>query len=330
MADAPRQNILVLSAGRRVSLLQGFMDAAKKLAPHSPRQVFAADMAPRLSAACQLADAHFSLPAARAQAYPAALKALCAAQNIGLVIPTIDTELPILATLRGAFARQGTAIVVSTEALVAECADKRRTGALFSRANFPTPPLYPADALRFPLLVKPYDGALSQGVRVLENANQLTPQILNNPKNIFCAYIDPETHSEFTIDLYFDRQSTLKCVVPRRRIEVRGGEVAKAVAEKNELVGLMFERFATLKGARGCLTFQLFRHNKTRAAYAIEINPRFGGGYPLSRHAGADFQAWLIAEYLEGRAIKRFEGWQDQTMMLRYDAEVILNATQGL
>lgn len=325
MAEAKRQNILVLSAGRRVSLLQGFKEAVK-----TPRHVFAADMAPHLSAACQVADAHFTLPVVSSEAYPAALAHLCATQNIGLVIPTIDPELPVLANLRDSFAALGTKIVVSDQALVADCADKRRTSALFKRHNFSTPKLYPATELPFPVLVKPYDGALSRGVELLEDKSQLTPQIRDNPKNIYCEYIDHKTHSEFTVDLYYDQNSTLKCVVPRRRIEVRGGEVAKAVVEKNELVALLFDKLGTLKGARGCLTFQLFRHHKTHAAWAIEINPRFGGGYPLSRHAGADFQAWLIAEYLDGHAISRFDDWRDQTMMLRYDAEVILNADQGL
>ena len=325
MPEALRQHILILSAGRRVSLLRGFKEASR-----GKRQVFAADMAPHLSAACQCADAHFTLPPVTAKTYPEALSALCRAEKIGLVIPTIDTELPVLATLRTQFAKEGTEIVVSDETLIAACADKRCTGALFDQHQLPVPKVFTLENLCFPALVKPYDGALSKGLKLLKSRDDLTQEIRDNPKNMYCEYIDHATHQEFTLDLYYDQYSTLKCVVPRRRLEVRGGEVAKAVAEKNELVALLFNRLGTLKGARGCLTLQLFRHHSTHAIWAIEINPRFGGGYPLSRHAGVDFQRWLIAEYLEGKSIERFENWQDQTMMLRYDAEVIVNANQGI
>jgi carbamoyl-phosphate synthase large subunit len=77
-------------------------------------------------------------------------------------------------------------------------------------------------------------------------------------------------------------------------------------------------------GLVGCVNIQLFRHNETKERWYIEMNPRFGGGYPLTRHSGADFQAWILAEYLGGEDISVFKDWQDQTIMLRFDDEVII------
>jgi carbamoyl-phosphate synthase large subunit len=62
----------------------------------------------------------------------------------------------------------------------------------------------------------------------------------------------------------------------------------------------------------------------------LEINPRFGGGFPLSNAAGADFTDWLIKEYLLGQKLPFYDLWSSDLVMLRYDAKVIVNATESL
>ena len=58
----------------------------------------------------------------------------------------------------------------------------------------------------------------------------------------------------------------------------------------------------------------------------IEINPRFGGGYPLSYSAGANYPGWLIAEYLQGKQLSKFSSWQANLLMLRYDQQILIHA----
>jgi carbamoyl-phosphate synthase large subunit len=65
------------------------------------------------------------------------------------------------------------------------------------------------------------------------------------------------------------------------------------------------------------LTIQFFLNKITRRKVAIEINPRFGGGYPLS-YLGANFPKWIIEEYLLDKKLIYFEDWEDN-LMLRYD-----------
>ena len=61
---------------------------------------------------------------------------------------------------------------------------------------------------------------------------ELTDSLLNNPKLMFMEYINPKYFHEYTIDAYYDKNSQLRCLVPRRRIEVRGGEISKGKTEK--------------------------------------------------------------------------------------------------
>jgi len=77
-------------------------------------------------------------------------------------------------------------------------------------------------------------------------------------------------------------------------------------------------------GARGCLTVQFFLNKKTNHIVGIEINPRFGGGYPLSYLAGANFPGWIIQEYLLNESIEYSETWEDNLLMLRYDHEILV------
>src|SRR5699024_1173357 len=114
-------------------------------------------------------------------------------------------------------------------------------------------------------------------------------------------------------------------VVPRKRIFVRAGEVNKGLAEKNEIVDFVKEKLADINGAIGCLTMQFFLGKKNRRIVGIEINSRFGGGYPLSYLAGANFPKWLIEEYYLNQSIAYFEDWENNLLMLRYDDEILVH-----
>lgn len=288
--------------------------------------MLAADAAPELSAAAQVADRSFRLPRVSAPDYADALFDLCRREGVRLVAPTIDTELRTLARLRARFEAAGVTLLACAERLIETFGDKRLTASFFRERGLETAALYARDAIRYPVFVKPFDGSLSAGAMLVRAAAEMTPAILDNPRNIFCEYIDHSEHTEFTCDLYYDRNGRLRCAVPRQRIEVRGGEVSKGRTAKGDVEEIFFDKLARIDGARGPLTVQLFRHNKTGRLVFNEVNARFGGGYPLARHAGADFQAWLIDEYFFGAAPPVRRDWKAGVLMLRYDAEVIIGA----
>ena len=74
----------------------------------------------------------------------------------------------------------------------------------------------------------------------------------------------------------------------------------------------------------GVITLQLFLTDDDKVRF-IEINPRFGGGVPLSIKAGANFPKWILQELLGEKARVRFDGYKDNLIMLRYDDEVWLD-----
>jgi len=154
---------------------------------------------------------------------------------------------------------------------------------------------------------------------------ELTDYHLNNPDLLFMEYIDPKMHDEYTVDAYYNRNGDLKCAVPRKRIFVRAGEINKGITEKNVLVPFVTKHLAHIEGAKGCLTMQFFLNRTTKQVIAIEINPRFGGGFPLSYAAGANYPKYLIEEYLLGKEIPVNNNWEDHLLMLRYDEAVFVS-----
>jgi carbamoyl-phosphate synthase large subunit len=142
---------------------------------------------------------------------------------------------------------------------------------------------------------------------------------------MFMEYLEKEEYEEYTIDMYYGKDNLVKCIVPRKRIAIRSGEINKGLTCKNLLVPFLKERLGYIKGAIGCLTLQVFLSKNSERIIGIEINPRFGGGFPLSYLAGANYPGWLIQEYYYHKEINYTEDWEDQLLMLRYDDEILIH-----
>lgn len=314
------KNILITSAGRRVELVQAFQEQA--LALNSDSKVFAIDLQPKLSAACKIADHYDQCPRVTDQTYLEYLLSYCLKNKIGLVIPTIDTELELLANEKEKFMHHGINLCVSSTKIIQTCRDKRKTGILFFKHRISYPEIYKIDNIKFPCFAKPYNGSCSIGARAIPNKDALTAEVLNDQDMIFMELID-KSYVEYTIDAYYDKTSHLKCIVPRKRIEVRAGEVSKGITKNNTIYADIIEKINFIDGAFGCLTIQVFVNEETNQYIGLEINPRFGGGYPLSYAAGANYPNWLIKEYLLEQKIPFFDSWQNNLLMLRYDAKIL-------
>jgi carbamoyl-phosphate synthase large subunit len=106
-------------------------------------------------------------------------------------------------------------------------------------------------------------------------------------------------------------------------MEVRAGEVSKGITVKDKrLMDLARAVAEALPGAFGPLNIQCFMDDSGKIQI-IEINARFGGGYPLAHRAGARFTDWLLDE-LEGKLPSWSDDWTDDLAMLRYDEAIFV------
>jgi carbamoyl-phosphate synthase large subunit len=315
-------NVLLTCIGRRVALLEAFRRALVRLRVKG--LLYGADSS-ACAAAWHRADRGLLVPPVQDPAYADELLAACRRHGIGMVIPLLDWELPVLAEARERFAAAGTRLVISSPRVVKICRDKQLTFEFLKSHGFDTPEVLPyAKARRgpFPLFIKPQYGSNAKNVHKVENARALALYHEGRGKSVIQEYLKGD---EYTVDVYAGLQDGVpRVAVPRKRLSVRGGEVVKARTVRH--AGIIEQSLALVKALGECvgvITIQCFLTPKGRIAF-IEINPRFGGGVPLAIEAGADFPRWLIQEHLGRRPRIRSGAWEDGLMMLRYDEAVFV------
>jgi carbamoyl-phosphate synthase large subunit len=298
-----RTNVLFTAAGRRVSLVRQFQRALRTLGDSG--LTISAD-ASATAPAHQVADHAVALPRVDAAAYVPALLEMCRGHDVRLLVPLIDPELPVLAAHRAAFAAIGTTVLVSDPATVAIASDKRRTAEHAAGHGFRVPRTLDPDAMTtadLPVFAKPAGGSASEGAAVVRTLPELAWRRSVYPDLLVQELL---TGAEYTVDVWCDISGQVRCAVPRRRLAVRAGEVSK--------------------GVTGCLTLQVFKAPNGTLTL-VEINARFGGGFPLSAHAGADYPLWALQESRgDTPDYARGEAFRDGLMMLRYDDELIVSA----
>jgi len=317
-----QHNILITSAGKRVALTQYFKTTLNRF--FSEAKVFITDMNPRMAPVSYICDGCYKVPRVTSPEYPEVLMKICEENEIGMIIATIDTELLLLADLKEEFNKRGIIVMVSDKPFITMCRDKRNTGEFFESHGIRVPKEIDKYHPTFPLFAKPYDGSLSANLHYIRNAEELTPEIMNDEKLLFMEYIDKNVYKEYTVDMYYGKDNRVKCIVPRERIEIRAGEINKGRTAKNEIVDVLKRQFDYIEGCVGCICMQLFFHPETKDIVGIEINPRFGGGYPLSYACGGNYPELLIREYFLGEEIEYFDDWKDGMLMLRYDDAIFV------
>jgi carbamoyl-phosphate synthase large subunit len=318
-------NILILSAGRRVSLFLSFQKELKKYFPES--DVYTIDANPERSSVCQINKRNSAqISMVHDADYVKNLTNFVQRNNIKIIIPTIDTELKVLSDLKEEFATFGCEIVISDKEFIENCQDKENQKDFFELFDIKTPQIYKRNKITYPAFAKPKNGSRSQGIVYLNSPEDMSERIKNDQNLMFMELVSADDYQEFTVDMYFTKDSSLLSLVPRERLAVRDGEISIGRTVKGKLYKNLLEKFSYLKGARGCITAQFFYSAKANQLLGIEINPRFGGGYPLSRAAGVNFQENIIQEYaLQNKNLIFNDCWKENVVMLRHDSEVFIN-----
>jgi carbamoyl-phosphate synthase large subunit len=317
-------NILITSIGRRVALVECFRDAFTELGIKGA--IVGADLTDTAPAYHVTDKSYKVCPIVNPDYIPQILD-ICVKENITFVFSVLDTDLLKLATAREEFANVGSRMIISPPDVISICRDKYKTNAFLASLDLLTPGLHSVDApatdLKFPLFIKPSDGSSSKNTFKISAIEEYLFFRNYVPNPILLDYIEGQ---EYTSDIYIDFYGRVRCIVPRKRLEVRAGEVSKSQIELNPSVIQPTRKLAQVLAARraiGVLNIQcLLTSNGT--VYFIEINPRFGGGCPLSIKAGYNFPKWLIQETFGQEIDTELEDDGDGLTMLRYDDAVFV------
>lgn len=308
---------LLSSGGRRGALVNILKSSSLE---NTPAKVVTIDNS-SLCAAGKLSDEFHLVPRVTDPGFIDYVLAICVESKIDVVIPTIDPEIAIYSQSREKFIEKGIDVWVSSPEVAELGWDKWKLHSWLLSKNFPSPKTveYSKDLQNFAadkFVAKPRSGSSSIGVYFANSIDEL------HQLNLDTSYIVQEMlmGEEITVDFAIDKTGRYLGGVPRKRLEVRAGEVSKGVTIKSPTVeNLVRDLAEELPGAYGVLNVQVFLNTQTDEATILEINPRFGGGYPLSHEAGADFITALLRS---NKGLSTSINWSQNLAMIRYDEAV--------
>ena len=309
-------SILITAIGKRVQLIKHLKQNFR---------IVGID-ASILNPAKNFTDIFYQVPKYTQENYVEELMKICLKENVKMIIPLFEKEFLTLLKFKDEFENKGIKLLLSDKKVIEICNGKFYTYEFFKNWGIKTPKSYIIEELaglqEFPLIIKPEDGMGSEGVYKVHNEKELLffYKCVNNP--IIQEFIQG---TEYTVDVLCDFNGKVISVVPRERLEIRAGEVSKSRTVKNENIIKktveLIEKLNKEGVVIGPITVQCIV-NET-GIYFIEINPRFGGGVPLSFEAGVDYGKYL-SQMLERKEVKSIIGEFKEITMLRYDEAVFI------
>lgn len=317
--------ILFTSSGRRVELIQAFRNAAQKL--DVDLEIFASDIS--LSApSLYFADEKIISPRITDPDYIPFLLDYAKNNQIDCIIPTIDTDLLILAKHKQEFKQSGINVLINSPDKIEICRDKRYTSDYFISLGLKAPTaysdwtVYMSKSGTFPAFIKPKDGSSSINAFKVNNIEDLQIYAEKIDEYVVQPFISGK---EYTVDIFCDFDGNPVYITPRERMVVRAGEVLKTKIVQDDIIISEMEKLISNFKPCGPITVQLIRDDKTGDDYYIEINPRFGGGSPLSMKAGAD-SAEMLIRILNNEKVKYVKKVAaDGLIYSRFDQSVCVN-----
>lgn len=335
-------NILFTCAGRRNYLINYFKEALK-----GEGKVFATDM--QLTAPALVdADVAIQVPAIYSQEYIPSLLRIVKENDINCVISLNDLELPILSEAKAQIEALGAKVIVADEHAIKIAFDKWETVKFLEAKGLKSPKTYidfeeakkaiESGGLKFPLVIKPRWGSASIGIDFPETMEELklayklqnirlkrTILAEASKEDIDHAILIQEKipGKEYGMDVLNDFEGNYVGTFVREKLQMRSGETDKAIS----VIDLRFHEVGKTIGENlkhiGNLDCDVFEHNGE--LFVLELNPRFGGGYPFSHEAGVNTAAIYI-EWLKGNNdISNFIKYKDGMMFSKCDRLLRVN-----
>ncbi len=272
-------------------------------------------------------DLSYLVPHVNDPKYIQTLLKIAKENDVNMIVPLFDIDLHFLSKAKQLFKRVGVDVIISSENVIQIANDKLETFNFLKKHGFKSPKTYidlkkvsdlvSCGQLSFPLVVKPRFGMGSIGVFIAENLEELMFFYKYVHKQIDKSYLkklsstcDDEivliqehiSGKEFGVDIFNDLSGEYIINVNKEKILMSYGETDISVVIKNkDLDKVSVELSSKLKHV-GNLDIDVLYDGTDY--YVLELNARFGGGFPFSYLAGADFSKVLVDLVLGRKVIK--------------------------
>jgi carbamoyl-phosphate synthase large subunit len=310
--------VLFTCAGQRVDIVTAFRRAGAT--------ALAVDV-DELAPALYHADRKALVPRVDDPGYIAALQGLVVAHDAKLIVPLTDLDHLVLSQARDEL---GAVVLLPPPETIRLCEDKYLAHCFFEEHGIATPPTWLPDAvpdeLEFPVLVKARRGFGSRHIYRAENRADLEFFVRHTSADSMIQGVC--RGEEFSIDVFCDLEGRCLNAIPRTMIESKGGESIKGASIKDAELIEHGRRVAEKLGIVGPANIQCFRE-PLGALPVTDVNPRFGGGFPLPTAAGSKYPELAIAIANGERPEPRLGEFTEGIVMTRFFSEVVLHEVGG-
>ena len=310
-------NIIITNIGRRGYLVDYF-----KSIPGMTGKIYTSDCDQTASGLYGNNDGHFILskPVDDEEKYVSELIQVCKDNEINAILPVIDPEIYILSGYKRKFSENGINVIVSDRSVLDICFDKLKMNQFLKKINVSYPNTFEdietfmtfleADRITFPVIVKPILGSGSVDTYIVDDVEKL--KALFHEGMIIQEKLDGV---EYGIDVFNSvEKSPLRCVV-KRKIAMRSGETDKCVSVHNNLVSKTMLHLAEELGHIGNLDCDVIVSNGI--PYVIDMNPRFGGGYPATHAIGVNLIE-ILWKMLNGESVTpEYDNYEDDILVMK-------------
>lgn len=304
-------NILLTSVGRRSYLVSYFKEILG-----DKGEVHVANSS-SISPAFRVADYSVISPLIYDKEYIPFLKKYCIEHKIKAIISLFDIDLPVLSKQKEEFRKIGTEIIVSSEKVIDICNDKWKTYTYMLDKGFNLPKTYisleaayqdlKTGILQYPVMIKPRWGMASIGVYEAENDAELELLYQKVISNIQKSYLHFESEQdmnkavliqqklegqEYGLDIMNNLDGKYQNTSVKQKIAMRAGETDCAKTVCCPALSELGEKIGKTLGHVANLDVDVFV--KDEIPYILEMNARFGGGYPFSHMAGVNLPRAII------------------------------------
>jgi carbamoyl-phosphate synthase large subunit len=245
-----------------------------------------------------------------------------------LIVPLTDLDHRVLAEAREELA--GAVVLVPEVETIERCSDKYLAHVFFEQHGIGSPPTWlpsdvPPDA-PFPVLVKPRRGFGSRHIYRASDPHELEFFLEYTPADSMVQQACKG--EEFSIDVFSDLDARCLNAIPRTMIESKGGESIKGMSIRDEELIEHGRLVAETLRLVGPGNVQCFRE-PDGALLVTDVNPRFGGGFPLPTAAGSGYPELALALANGEKPEPRLGDFRAGVVMTRFFSQVILRDADG-
>ncbi len=311
-------NVLLTSVGRRAYMVKFFKEV---LGDSGQVHVCNSD---DKTVAFHYADKSIISPLIYDDNYIPFLLDYCKENNINILISLFDIDLLVLAKNKSKFKEIGTEVIVSDEKVIGVCNDKWKTYQFLKENNFNVPKTYltlhsvllaiERGEISYPIIVKPRFGCGSIALSIAEDEMALLYYFRRNLRAVNNSYLKYESAAEdekiiyqeclkgqeYGADIINDLYGDFLQVNIRKKVAMRAGETDIAELVDNDVISAELQRLGKLTGHIANMDVDVFLVGGK--PYVLEMNARFGGGYPFSHMGGCNLPKAII-EWIKGNNV---------------------------